>query len=175
VTIVFVGVLFSIFGVMAPVNNQVAFQPKLEHLNYAIIPRTAPASTSDLPRVDRARLDGAPGLATIREWKPQHRVIDVDSTVAARLFVRTFNYPGWFAKIDGLPATISTDGATGAMLLAIPTGQHNVVIDFLDTPARRLGARITLMSLLLALAALTIGVFKGLRPARESPESSRVP
>ena len=175
IAIVSAGVFFSIFDVMAPVNNQVAFQPKPEHLNYAIIPRTAPASTSDLPRVDRIRLDGAPGSATVREWMPQHRVIDVDSRGATRLFVRTFNYPGWMAKIDGFPATLSADGATGAMLLAVPPGEHSVVIDFLDTPARRLGARISLLSFLLTLAALAIGSFKELRPARESPASSVVP
>jgi hypothetical protein len=144
---------------MAPVNKQEAFQPAEEHTNYAIIPRTAPAHTDDMPEMERTRLDGGPGSVTIREWKPQHRVIGVKSADAGRLFVRTFNYPGWTATLDGRPAPLATDGETGAILLGVPAGEHLVIMDFVDTPARRLGARITLLSFLLVLAALAIGAF----------------
>jgi hypothetical protein len=148
---------------MAPVNNQDAFQPKEEHTNYAIIPRTAPANTDDLPEMDRTRLDGGPGAVTVHEWKPQHRVIGVECSYSARLFVRTFNYPGWTASLDGHPAALATDGETGAILLGVPAGEHLVTMDFVDTPARRLGARITLLSFLSVLAALAAGVLAGRR------------
>jgi hypothetical protein len=165
--IVLSGTLFTIFGIMAPVNKQEAFQPQEVHRNYAIIPRTAPASTDDLPEMERTRLDGGSGPVTIREWKPQHRVIDVNSGGAARLFVRTFNYPGWTATLDGHPAPLATDGETGAMLVGVPAGEHLVTLDFVDTPARRLGARITLLSFLSVLAALAIGIFA--RRRKETP------
>ena len=165
--ILFSGALFTIFGIMAPVNKQEAFQPQEEHTNYAIIPRTAPARTDDLPEMDRTRLDGGPGSVSIREWKPQHRVIDVKSRGAARLFVRTFNYPGWTATVDGHPTPLATDGETGAILLGVLAGEHVVTLDFIDTPARRLGAGITLLSFLSVLAAGAIGAFA--RRPKETP------
>ena len=151
------GTMFTVFGVMAPVNREDAFQPEEEHTNYAIIPRTAPEHTDDLPEVDRARLD-PPGNVRIQEWKPQHRVIDVSSNAPGQLFVRTFSYPGWTATIDGAPSRAGTDKDTGAMLFSLPPGAHIVELDFLDTPVRRGGARITVVSFLIVLTALAYGV-----------------
>ena len=150
------GTMFTVFGIMAPVNNEDAFEPEEEHTNYAIIPRTAPASSDDLPEVEPATLD-PPGNVLIRNWKPQHRVMDVSSNVPGRLFVRTFNYPGWTTTIDGTPAPAGTDEKTGAMLFSVPAGTHVVTLDFLDTPVRRTGARITVISSLIVLAALAYG------------------
>ena len=152
----FGGTMFTVFGVMAPVNNEDAFQPEEEHTNYAIIPRTAPEHTDDLPEVERASLD-PPGTVRIRDWKPQHRVIDVSNNAPSRLFVRTFNYPGWTATIDGATLRASTDEETGAMLFSLPAGTHVVALDFQDTPVRRTGARITMVSFLIALTALAYG------------------
>jgi hypothetical protein len=158
VAILFGGNLFTVFGVMAPVDNVKAFQPAAEHTNYAIIPRTAPARTGDLPKMERTRLDGAAGSVAILEWKPQHRVLKVKTAGSARLFVRTFSYPGWNATVDGHAAPLATDRDTGAILLDIPAGDHLVSMDFTDTPARKLGAWITLLSLVCVLAALAAGV-----------------
>jgi hypothetical protein len=152
----FGGTMFTVFGVMAPVNREDAFQPEEEHTNYAIIPRTAPERTDDLPEVERASLD-PPGAVRVRDWKPQHRVIDVSSNAASRLFVRTFNYPGWTATMDGAPLRASTDKETGAMLFSLPAGTHVVALDFLDTPSRRTGARITMVSFLIVLTVLACG------------------
>jgi len=150
------GTMFTVFGVMAPVNIEDAFQPEEQHTNYAIIPRTAPARSDDLPEVDRASLD-PPGTVRIRDWKPQHRVIDVNSDAGSRLFVRTFNYPGWTATIDGAPSPAATDKETGAMLFDLPAGAHVVTLDFLDTPVRRSGAWITMGSFLITLTAIACG------------------
>ena len=161
---------FTVFGVVAPVNREEAFQPEEEHTNYAIIPRTAPKNTDDLPEVDRATLD-PPGAVRIREWKPQHRVIDVDSNAVSRLFVRTLNYPGWTAAMDGVSLPAGTDKETGAMLFSLPAGMHVVTLDFLDTPVRRTGARITMISFLIVLAALAFGALANRRTAPASQTS----
>jgi hypothetical protein len=174
VAVLLSGTLYTILGVIAPVNKQDAFQPEEEHTNYAIIPRTAPARTDDLPELDRVTLDGGAGSVTIREWKPQHRVIDVKSS-NARLLVRTFNYPGWTATLDGYPTQLGTDSDTGAILLPVHAGDHVLVLDFLDTPSRRLGTWITLLSFLSVMAAAAITAFRRPQPAHESPTSSAAP
>jgi len=147
---------FTVLRVMAPVNHEDAFQPEEEHTNYAIIPRTAPPNSDDLPELDRATLN-VPGSIRISDWKPQHRVVTVTASSPAQLFVRTFNYPGWTASIDGVRASAGTDGDTGAMLFNVPAGRHTLTLDFLDTPARRTGARITIVSFLAMAAALACG------------------
>ena len=48
------GIILTVWGVILPVNSFPAFQPRPAHTNYAIIPRTAPAHTDELPRLDRA-------------------------------------------------------------------------------------------------------------------------
>jgi len=152
------GIGFTIGGVMAPANERVAFRPPREHTNYAIIPRSAPAETDEMIAMPRALLDGADGRVSVREWKPQHRVMDVAAPASARLVVRTFNYPGWSAKVDGHAAALATDNATGAILMAIPAGEHSVTLDFLDTPVRTRGVWITLLSFVTLLACGAIAL-----------------
>ena len=144
-------------GVVTPVHDSASFQPEKDHTNYAIIPTTAPEDTDDLPRVDRLQLQPASGSAAVLEWKPQHRVVEVKAPAAVRLFVRTFNYPGWRATLDAQPLPIGIDKEIGAMLLDVPAGDHRITLDFLDTPVRRLGKWITLASFLLCIAATAAG------------------
>lgn len=146
------GALLSILRVVVPVNAFPAFQPELVHLNYVIIPRTAPEDPEDLPDMDRVEMDGESVSASVVQWKPQHRVIGVKTTKATRLRIRTFNYPGWAAALDGRPISIGTDQETGAILVDVPAGEHLLALDFLDTPARRLGVAITLPSVVTTLA-----------------------
>ena len=157
VGIVVGGITFTVLGVMAPVNDNPAFQPWPAHTNYVIIPRDAPAHTNELPKLGRAALDPPGGTILIREWKPQHRVIGVTGKGAARLFVRTFNFPGWTASIDGRPVPIATDTRTGAILLDLSAGDHLVTLGFMDTPDRRLGAWVSGVSLALTAAILVAG------------------
>jgi hypothetical protein len=102
------GLFCSVYMVIGPDLREKAFQTEPELLNYAIIPRTAPADTSDLPTMNRAVLSG-PGAATVRQWEPQHRVIAVRSAGANALLIRTFNFPGWIAALGGKPLPIKTD------------------------------------------------------------------
>jgi uncharacterized membrane protein YfhO len=169
------GTTFTIVFVMAPVNREVAFQPPEEHTNYAIIPRTAPAQTDDMAEMERTTLDGADGRVSIHEWKPQHRAMEITSGAAASLLVRTFNYPGWTAALDGRAAAIDTDRESGAMRVSIPAGTHVLTLDFLDTPVRRRGAWITMVSFVAVCIALAIGLLTGLRRGRESPASFAAP
>ena len=71
--------------------------------------------------------------------------------------MRTFNFPGWTGSIDGQRVPIATERKIGAMLLQVPAGRHVVTLDFVDTPARRLGAWISGVSLIITFAVLAIG------------------
>ncbi len=129
------------------------FVPESEHLNAATLPRTAPAEPGALPSdVPQAELADDSGTVTVKRWDPEHRRISVEPEVEGRLLVRTFNFPGWTATVDGQRVEIITGEATGEICIDLQPGAHEVALDFLDTPVRRSGKQVTLWSFGLLVA-----------------------
>ncbi|MBZ5553264.1 MAG: hypothetical protein LAO21_11130 [Acidobacteriia bacterium] len=150
---------FSIRTVVAPMWGAVRFEPESQHLNDVIIPSTAPANIEDLPPLGRVTLAHGNGRVSIEQWKPEHRLLRITLDRSDEVRIRTFNYPGWTATVDGRPAALSTDKGLGIMVLKLPAGTHQVEIDYRDTPPRRLGKEITggaflLMAVVVAAAFL---------------------
>ncbi len=73
----------------------------------------------------------------IEEWKSVERRFITTTETDTRVSIRTFNYPGWRAYIDGKKTVIGTQEVTGAMILNIPAGSHEVVLRFGTTAVRR--------------------------------------
>ncbi|HSB11455.1 MAG TPA: hypothetical protein VLM38_18345 [Blastocatellia bacterium] len=147
--VVLVGsVIFSAIAVIRPVASYSTFEPEQEHINYATIPITAPADPEELP-VDTppAELADENGGVSVEEWKPEHRVVRAELTSDDQLLLRTFNFPGWTATVDGREVPIRTAEELGDMEIDLVAGSHTVELDFLDTPARRYGRVTTLVSL----------------------------
>ncbi len=155
------GVTLSITQVVAPVAAWPAFTPAEQHINYAIIPRPAPADTDDLPDMDRAAFSAGSGQWTVETWKPEERALRLHAPAAVRLTVRTFNFPGWTARLDGRAVTIGTDPVTGAMVFSIPPGEHRLTLEFRDTPPRCTGERISVAAAIVLLAVLAMGCVGG--------------
>ena len=144
--------------VLRPMWGAVRFEPEPQHLNDVVIPRTAPATTDELPEMEPAMLAEGNGRVSIAQWKPEHRVVGVSLTVPDRVRIRTFNYPGWKATVDGREVSIKTDDELGIMVLDLSAGPHRIVLDYVDTPARRKGTVITIAAALL-MAGLVSATF----------------
>ncbi|MBA2448207.1 MAG: hypothetical protein H0V51_09290 [Chloroflexi bacterium] len=113
-----------------------------------VLGRPSPAvhvPTSD-PRVTVERLDKGSDEQTYR----------ADSPVEGRIVLNTAYFPGWRATIDGAPTDIEITDPEGLIALRVPPGQHLVGLQFEDTPIRTLGERISLFSLVMLLAVLTL-------------------
>jgi hypothetical protein len=161
IVIGFVG--FSAIAVVRPMISAPVFEPEAEHINYATIPATAPDDPRDLAEdIPRAELASENGTVSVEDWKPQHRVIHTALTDDDVLLVKTFNFPGWVAVIDGQPEPIDTNPEMGDMEIKISKGDHIVTLDFLDTPVRRYGRLITLASVgvIAALCVLHLGAVR---------------
>src|SRR5262249_18746517 len=144
ISVVAGGLLFSVANVGWPMLYAPFFYPQEHHLNYAIIPRTAPDDPDDFPQdVPQAELESDFGTVTVEDWKPQHRVIQANLTDDDVLLVRTFYFPGWTAKVDGTPAEIKIGEELGDMEIAVPQGSHRVELVFGTTKVRRVAAIIT--------------------------------
>jgi hypothetical protein len=141
------GAIFSAVAVARPASQAGVFEPETEHLNGATIPSSAPDDPGELPDdTPQAELAEDNGEVAVEEWKPQHRVVRADLTDDDKLLVRTFNFPGWTAAVDGQPVLIRSSEELGDIEIELKAGAHRVTLDFLDTPVRRACRIITLCS-----------------------------
>jgi hypothetical protein len=170
IVIGFVG--FSAIAVVRPMISAPVFEPETEHINYATIPATAPDDPRDLAAdIPRAELASENGTVSVEDWKPQHRVIHTALTDDDVLLVKTFNFPGWVAVIDGRPQPIDTNPELGVMEIKVSKGDHIVTLDFLDTPVRRYGRLITLASVGVIAALCAVHLGTGRRREKDATSS----
>jgi 4-amino-4-deoxy-L-arabinose transferase-like glycosyltransferase len=79
--------------------------------------------------------------------------VQISATQAFTLSFYTPYYPGWRATLDGKPVTITPAGDLGHMSIAVPAGEHMLVLWFGDTPPRTIG---TILSLLACAGGLVM-------------------
>lgn len=147
------GAAFSIRRVASPMVYAPAFEPYDEHLNFAMLPHTGPQSPQGLPHLPRAALGAGDGLVEVEYWKPEQRGIVVNLAEPDELSIRTFNFPGWTALVDGRLAEIMT-GRLGNIVIGLPPGSHRVTLEYRDTPARKVGETVTLLAMLILVTAV---------------------
>jgi uncharacterized membrane protein YfhO len=70
--------------------------------------------------------------------------------------LRTFEYPGWEARVDGQPAPIERTEGLGTIEVAIPPGSHRLDVRFASTPLRQRAAALSLAALLLLATAAAV-------------------
>ena len=91
-------------------------------------------------------LDGK-GTTSISLWNSAERIIEIAANDPLIVRIRTFNFPGWRAYIDGVETSIKTEKNDGAMLIKFPSGRHTLVVKFEDTPIRYYAKLISVVSL----------------------------
>ena len=145
--------IFSALFIVAPAWQVPVFVPEEEHFNYAMVPVTAPGDpeelADDIPPAEMAEDDGE---AVVEQWNPEHRVMKIQLEEADQLLIRTFNFPGWTATVDGQAAQITTGEELGDIQIDVDAGSHEVRLDFLDTPIRRKAEAVTIAAFLLLIA-----------------------
>jgi hypothetical protein len=101
------------------------------------------------------------GTASCRvtSWKSEERQISVDASTPVTLRIATFYFPGWKADLDHRGIPIRIEKGTGAMLLDVPAGGHEVLLRFGDTPLRRDAGIISLISLF--VLAVIVAAYDG--------------
>lgn len=128
---------------------------RAEYLPQAASPRpyAGEALWSDaapLPRVLDGDADATP--ASERRSSVQWWRVNVRSS-EARLAFPTLYYPGWRAFVDGREVSCGPQPGWGAIVLSVPQGSHEVVLQFTRT-RRRLAAEAASLLALLACVGL---------------------
>jgi hypothetical protein len=109
-------------------------------------------------RLERSVLvEPPPGVeAEVVEATAHTLQMRVQAANPAELSIAQFYFPGWRAWVDGEPAAIEPEEGTGFIRMALPAGEHEVVLRFTDTPVRRAASFVTIGTLLALLALLLL-------------------
>jgi hypothetical protein len=113
------------------------------------------------------RLRGRPGEIQILEQdlasaRQEFRLRAGKETVVEAM---TAYYPGWVAEIDGRTVPVEPISERGTLSLAVPEGEHRLVLELRPTPVRALGQRVSMATVLVLVALLSIAVWRRRRPA----------
>ncbi len=85
-----------------------------------------------------------------------------------RFFV--FDFPGWQATIDGVPAKIELATPDGFVTIPVEAGDHVVELKFTDTPTRQLSWAVSAVALLMTVG---VGVIFGRKSQIPTPDSTQ--
>jgi hypothetical protein len=125
----------------------------------------------DSPPVDRvnrstlpegAQVEVAPDVPWVNRFK-----VTTERDFVLRLFL--FDFPGWQASIDGMPAPIEIAHPEGFITVPVPEGNHEVVVRFTDTPIRRAAWALTALGVVVLVGLVVAIETKQLRP-RDRPD-----
>jgi hypothetical protein len=145
-------------GTLKPIDSflQDGFTPK-----GSVLPQ-------QLPDTEQATLRPPVGAIAVIKWDPLFRVVDVSTGLPVVLRLKTYQFPGWEARIDGEKADLLAD-SSGVQMMAIPPGRHRVEVFFANTPPRTIGALSTTAALVTISALFIYGiVFRSKKSGRGS-------
>jgi hypothetical protein len=95
----------------------------------------------------------------IERWDAQSRSLVVKAGTPARIRVRLLDYPGWSVFDNGIVVNPAVDATTGAIMLDVPEGLHQIEIRFRSTPWRTGSLILSLVSGMVLLGMSLRDVF----------------
>jgi hypothetical protein len=114
------------------------------------------AQPGPVDRVNRAVLPQGATVEIVEQRALYDRfAVSTPKEFVFRLYL--FYFPGWRVYVDGEEAEIKVAGPEGFITFWVPTGEHEGVVRFEDTPPRTAGWIISALSLVgLAIAAVLV-------------------
>ncbi|MCK4546949.1 MAG: hypothetical protein KAW17_05840 [Candidatus Eisenbacteria sp.] len=115
------------------------------------MPVWVPFNPKTLPEIPYRVSEGEVAVEPVRE-APAERVYQVHSGAGGTIQFFTFWFPGWVGYLDGREIDLFPEHPHGCLSAAIPPGEHDLVIKFVNTPVRTAGELVSLASLVCAVA-----------------------
>ncbi|MBN8619085.1 MAG: hypothetical protein J0L63_09265 [Anaerolineae bacterium] len=85
-----------------------------------------------------------------------------------QLTFRQFDFPGWQAQLDGAPIEITPEPEHGLITIAVPAGEHTLVLNYAGTSVQHIAPLISLLSLALVAWLIITGRRQLATPSAES-------
>jgi uncharacterized membrane protein len=108
-----------------------------------------------LPDTPQVTIQPEGGTSEVILWQPYHRQIAVKVEESKRVRLKTYNFPGWIALVDGEPTPMLSD-QDGVQVVEVSAGAHLIEVSFVNTPTRTLGASLSALGLLVAIGLALI-------------------
>jgi len=90
----------------------------------------------------------------VERWSAEQKEMRVASREPARLALRLLNYPGWRVEVnDNVIAPERMEGS-GQIIVPLASGQSHIVVHFVRTNDRTVGAVVTVLSILILVILL---------------------
>lgn len=126
----------------------------------------------ELPDTPLAMSDPPGAAIEISKWKPQQREIFVKADQTTLIRLKTYNFRGWTARLDGQIVPMLSD-KDGIQQVEVPPGAHTINATFESTAVHSAAAALSGIGLLAILAMAFAG--RGLRlPAYEAAGQAAV-
>lgn len=130
---------------------------------------TLPDKLPDIPLTEATPPGGE---FEIIRWQPQSREVRVNVSQPCFLRLKTYNFPGWTAHLDGQTIPLLTDH-NGVQLVQIPAGIHKLEVFFVNTPPRTFGTILFGLSLLTIIGLTVAGRWQTYRRAASTHNIER--
>lgn len=84
----------------------------------------------------RAFTESSEAKLEVEELNPLNAIIKTESEKEFVLNYNKYNYPGFFAKIDGNKVEIKSGKPFGQISFLVPSGKHEVIVGYKESPFR---------------------------------------
>jgi hypothetical protein len=155
--------LFTVQGVIRGALSNARFSAPVNYVEAGFTPinSTVPQSLPETPSVV---IQPEGGASEIIRWEPYHRLIAVRLELPSAVRIKTYNFPGWTASVDGEKVPLSSD-KDGVQVVSVPSGRHKIESSFLNTPPRTAGTLLCALGLLAVVALAGLDRVRGARRA----------
>jgi len=117
---------------------------------------TGAAFPQELPDTPLVVMNPEKGSSEVVFWQPYRRQVIVSAEEPTTVRIKTYNYPGWVASLDGEAVPLASDGH-GVQQVSIPPGRHTLETRFASTPPRTFAAILTVLGFLTVFGLTVVG------------------
>jgi hypothetical protein len=163
-------VWFALSYVLIPALSNGPQQVSYPYVEDSFTPKgsTRPHDLADTPLVT-FRPEG--GAVEIKRWDPQRREMAVKLTTPAVVRLKTYNFPGWKAEVNGKETPLLSD-RDGVQILPLEPGIHQIKVAFVNTPPRTAGTVLSSLSLAIIVALIAFDYYRRKKRGRKEPGKS---
>src|SRR6185503_14869733 len=87
----------------------------------------------ELPDTGLVVTEPASSVVEITKWEPQYREVHVSVSQPSTVRFKTYNFPGWTARVDGNQVPMLSD-RDGIQQIEVSPGLHRIQVSFENTP-----------------------------------------
>ncbi|HKP12123.1 MAG TPA: 6-pyruvoyl-tetrahydropterin synthase-related protein [Blastocatellia bacterium] len=154
-------------GVIGNALKNPTFSPPQSYVEASMTPRDA-TRPDQLPDTALVVIEPPGGKSNVVTWMPERREIQVQLEQPSRVRLRTYNFPGWAARVDGARVPMGSD-ADGIQVVEVPAGVHTIEVSFHNTTPRWAGTVIMWLGL---FAVVGLTVTDRMRSRRQFPQAT---